>query len=101
MSLVDRLSHSGPGWQPFWDRRKSQTTFGERTFAKFRNKNAVFVNFCNKNVIFFNYPIPDDSENILGIARKYRVGSGIGYPSDGKIDHYSKTSKTITDDDGG
>ena len=59
MSLVDRLSHSGPGWQPFWDRRKSQTTFGERTFAKFRNKNAVFINFCNKNVIFSitRYPI--------------------------------------------
>ena len=77
MSLVDRLSPpSGPGWQPFWDRRKSQTTFGERTFAKFRNKNAVFVNFCNKNVIFSytRYPkITNDSENISGIARNYRV----------------------------
>ena len=80
MSLVDRLSPpSGPGWQPFWDRRKSQTTFGERTFAKFRNKNAVFVNFCNKNVIFFNYPIPDDSENILGIARNYQVLGMVSY----------------------
>ena len=25
-------------------------TFGERAFAKFRDKNAVFVNFCDKTL---------------------------------------------------
>ena len=53
------LCLSGPVWQPF----------GERAFAKFCDKNAIFVNFCNKKFTFSNtqYPkIPDYSENISG-----------------------------------
>ena len=78
------LCHSGPVWQKFADfleLQKISQTFGERAFAKFRDKNAVFVNFCHKNVTFSNtqYPkIPDYSENISGRVRVLLkiIGSG-------------------------
>ena len=47
------LCHSGPVWQKlaaFWGQQKISQTFGERAFAKFRDKNAVFVNFCDKTL---------------------------------------------------
>ena len=59
------------------------SNIGERPFAKFCDKNAVFENFCDKNFIFVKcnnkchfsntqYPkIPDDSEKLSGIG--YRV----------------------------
>ena len=31
-------------------KQKISQTFGERAFAKFRDKNAVFVNFCDKTL---------------------------------------------------
>ena len=47
------LCRSGPVWQKlaaFWGPQKISQTFGERAFAKFHDKNAVFVNFWNKTL---------------------------------------------------
>ena len=65
----------------FWGPQKISQTFGERAFAKFCDKNAVFVNFCNKNVTFSKtrYPkIPDFSENISGWVRVLLKINGSG-----------------------
>ena len=93
------LCHSGPVWQKlavFWGTQKISQTFGERTFAKFCDKNAEFVNFCDKNAVLVNfcnknvtfsntrYPkIPDYSENILGRVRVLLkiIGLGLTLPT--------------------
>ena len=107
------LCHSGPVWQKlaaFWGPQKISQTFGERAFAKFRDKNAVFVIFCNKNVTFSNtrYPkIPDYSENISGRVRVLLkiIGSGrvsgtrLTLPTMGKskFSNHFPVMKTLTE----
>ena len=90
------LCNSGPVWQKlavFWGTQKISQTFGERTFAKFRDKNAEFVNFCDKNAVLVNFcnkNVTFSNTRLFwkyfgsgsGIAKNYRVGSGIGNPSD-------------------
>ena len=96
------LCHSGPVWQKlaaFWGPQKISQTFGERAFAKISRQKCSICNFLRKKLCirkfvqqkchFFKYPIPKNTQLFrkyfgsgLGIAKNYRVGSGIGYPSD-------------------
>ena len=64
--------------------QKILQTFGERAFAK-----LCICKFLQQKCHFFKYPIPKNTRLFWkyfgsgsGIAKNYRVGSGIGYPSD-------------------